>query len=145
MFSFGDFSLHEQRKVTRRQAKALAFVLALVLALPWSFKAKASAHAGDFSLLVQRKVTKRKHTPQRAFRATRSRFAVTVGIFRRHIHVPAKNDAHRARRPSGIRPSWLPRRGDPVSQKQNSNSNSTSNSMAGSCGHGRVCDGFQPR
>ncbi|MXV12284.1 hypothetical protein DYQ93_14745 [Xanthomonas sp. LMG 8992] len=33
--------------------------------------------------------------------------------FIRLTHVPAKNDAHPARRPSGIRPPWLPRREDP--------------------------------
>ncbi|WP_170874198.1 hypothetical protein [Xanthomonas graminis] len=110
--SFGYFSLREQRKVTRRKAKALLLLLFLrcyCLSPTSKARATASAGAGHFSLLVQRKVTKRKHTPQRALRATRSGSAAPTGIFRWHIHVPAKNVAHPARRPSSIRPPGLPR------------------------------------
>ena len=40
--------------------------------------------------------------------ASRNRFAIRSGISGRHIPVPSGNVAHRARRPSGIRPSCLP-------------------------------------
>jgi hypothetical protein len=78
------------------------------------------------SLLVQRKVTKR-NTPQaaRPF-GVRNR----SGIFGRHIHVPAENDAHPVRRPWGVLPFRLPRlNGAPkIKSQSNSNSNSNSNS-----------------
>jgi len=55
-----------------------------------------------FLCLCKRKVTKRKHTlPSRPLHAVqRVRFA--NGTFRRNIHVAAKSDGHRARRPLGI-------------------------------------------
>ena len=40
--------------------------------------------------------------------ATRDRCASRQGISGRHIPVPSGNGAHRARRPSGIRPTCLP-------------------------------------
>jgi len=63
-----------------------------------------------FSLLVQRKVTKRKHTPpsRPLHYVQRVRFA--SGTFRRNIHVAAKSDGHRARRPLGVS-RWLHRYG----------------------------------
>ncbi|WP_267118686.1 hypothetical protein, partial [Xanthomonas sacchari] len=59
--SFGYLSLHKQRKVTRRQAKAFAVAFTLPPAATTTAEAKLSPlRASYFSLLAQRKGNQKK-------------------------------------------------------------------------------------
>ncbi|MDL5365462.1 hypothetical protein QSH18_07575 [Xanthomonas sp. NCPPB 2654] len=109
MLSFGYFSLHKQRKVTRA-AEALLLLHAYVVAQGLQAKAKKQRQklsrfgASHFSLLAQRKVTKRKRALPSAFRAARSRSASMSGIRGRGI-LPLPRTAHiPVRRPFGVFP-----------------------------------------
>ncbi len=151
VLSFGYFSLHKQRKVTRRKAKAFAVAFKLpneATTSTTTAEAKLSPlRASYFSLLAQRKGNQKKARP--ASRPPRCALRVRVqpgdprkglGCFaaksgavasrrqpaRRGEAVlrlfPASPALPRTayihvRRPSGVSPPWLPRRGDPVDQK----------------------------
>gem|GEM_PF-6334036 len=63
-----------------------------------------------FSLLVQKKSNQKKHTlPSRLLHDVQ-KVRFTSGTFRRNVHVAAKSDGHRARRPDGYFPLATPLR-----------------------------------
>ena len=116
VLSFGYFSLHKQRKVTRASGSCCSCFKAS------SFKASKSQSqnqgkgkgfrltASHFSLLAQRKVTKRKRALPCALRASRSGSADAPGIRGRGI-LPLPRTAHiLVRRPSGFSPVHPPLR-----------------------------------
>ncbi|MBB4127450.1 hypothetical protein GGR77_002764 [Xanthomonas translucens] len=134
VLSFGYFSLHKQRKVTRasgsscfkalrrsgfsrdRHHRSRWSRLKPLLQCP-SSDTQTSGNskgfrlaAGHFSLLAQRKVTKRKRALPRALRAARSGSADAPGIRGRGI-LPLPRTAHiHVRRPSGFSPVHPPLR-----------------------------------
>ncbi|WP_191091454.1 hypothetical protein [Xanthomonas sontii] len=55
VLSFGYFSLHKQRKVTRRQAKAFAVAFKLPTAATTTAEAKAFALAGELLFFARAK------------------------------------------------------------------------------------------
>ncbi|WP_295841970.1 hypothetical protein [uncultured Xanthomonas sp.] len=140
VLSFGYFSLHKQRKVTRRQAKAFAVAFKLpneATTSTTTAEAKLSPlRASYFSLLAQRKGNQKKARP--ASRPPRCALRVRVhrGDPRKGHPAPAADGVHPCTPPFGYFPAMAAAsEGNPVRQQQQqskskdqSDSNSNSNS-----------------
>ncbi|UYK64974.1 hypothetical protein NG831_11935 [Xanthomonas sacchari] len=120
VLSFGYFSLHKQRKVTRRQAKAFAVAFKLPTAATTTAEAKLSPlRASYFSLLAQRKGNQKKARP--ASRPPRCALRVRVhrGDPRKGHPAPAADGVHPCTPPFGCFPAMAAAsEGNPVRQQQ---------------------------
>ncbi|WP_295913341.1 hypothetical protein [uncultured Xanthomonas sp.] len=120
VLSFGYFSLHKQRKVTRRQAKAFAVAFKLPTAATTTAEAKLSPlRASYFSLLAQRKGNQKNARP--ASRPPRCALRVRVhrGDPRKGHPAPAADGVHPCTPPFGYFPAMAAAsEGNPVRQQQ---------------------------